>query len=76
MLALPSLWAKALAAALTARGDARMSDANASPRLKYRAALADYNRALKIDPTHKGALEAKATIESIYKMMGRPIPSA
>lgn len=65
---------KALAAALTARGDAKMNDAGASPRLKYRAALADYNRALGFDPKNQGALEAKATIENIYKMMGRPVP--
>lgn len=66
---------KALAAALTARGDAKMNDAGASPRLKYRAALADYRRALKLDPKNQGALEAKATIESIYKMMGRAVPA-
>jgi tetratricopeptide (TPR) repeat protein len=67
---------KALAGALKARGDAHLYDDAAAPRVKYPAALKDYNRALKLDPNNKGALEAKNTIVDIYKMMGRPVPTA
>jgi hypothetical protein len=67
---------KALAGALKARGDAHLYDDAAAPRVKYPAALKDYNQALKLDPSNKGALEAKNTIVDIYKMMGRPVPTA
>ncbi|MDR3708937.1 MAG: tetratricopeptide repeat protein [Capsulimonadaceae bacterium] len=56
------------------RGGARMMDNQASPHVKYRAALQDYRHALKLDPNNKDAANNKALIESIYRGMGRPIP--
>ena len=67
---------KKLAQALADRGTLRMNDSNAAPRVKYRAALADYRLALKADPKNAEALANKKQIEDIYKMMGRPIPAA
>lgn len=65
---------KKLAQAYADRGTLRMNDPNAGPRVKYRAALADYRLALKADPKNPEALASKKQIEDIYKMMGRPIP--
>ena len=45
-----------------------------SPRIMYRAALALYRKALKVDPKHKPSLEDKKLIEDIYKQMGMSIP--
>ena len=67
---------KPLAAAYTERGYQRMMDDAASPRVKYRAALGDLRHALAFDPTNQKAKKHKAMIESIYKSMGRPIPSS
>ena len=66
---------KKLAQAYTARGTFRMNDTAAAPRVIYRAALSDYRQALKLDPTNKEAQANTALIESIYKSMGRPIPT-
>lgn len=66
---------KALAAAYADRGDERMMDDPASPRIKYRAALQDYRQALKYDPSNVQAKANKAMIEAIYRKMGRPIPT-
>lgn len=51
-----------------------MTDPNLPPAVKYRAALALYRRALKVDPKHKQSLAEKKQIEDIYESMGRPIP--
>ena len=67
---------KALAAVYAERGYARMTDDNAAPRVKYRAALSDFRGALKLDPTNAKAKQNLALIEGIYKSMGRPIPSS
>lgn len=66
---------KALAAAYADRGDKRMMDDPAAPRVKYRAALQDYRSALKYDPSNVQAKANKAILEAIYRKMGRPIPS-
>lgn len=65
---------KKLAQAYADRGTLRMNEPNALPRVKYRAALADYRLALLADPKNPEALANKKQIEDIYKMMGRPIP--
>ncbi len=44
------------------------------PAIKYRAALALYRRALKIDAGHQPSLDDKKTIEDIYTQMGRAVP--
>ena len=66
---------KALAAAYADRGYAHMTDSAASPRVMYRAALKDFRKALKVDPTNQKAKANSALIESIYRQMGRPIPT-
>lgn len=65
---------KAIAAAYAARGTFRMNDAAAGARIKYKAALEDYRKALAADPTNAEAKSNKEIIEGIYKSMGRPIP--
>ncbi len=55
-------------------GHAAMEDGQKDPRVMYRAALALYRRALKVDPKHQPSLADKNMIESIYQQMGRPIP--
>lgn len=67
---------KALAAVYAERGYERMTDNNAAPRLKYRAALGDFRRALKLDPANTKAKQNVALIEGIYKSMGRPVPGS
>ncbi len=56
------------------RGMERMMDGQASPHVKYPAALEDFRQAAKLDPSDKGAVSNMNLIESIYKSMGRPIP--
>ena len=65
---------KKLAQAFADRGTLRMNDGPASPRVKYRAALADYRAALQADPTNIEAKTNKKLIESIYTSMEMPIP--
>jgi tetratricopeptide (TPR) repeat protein len=66
----------ALAAAYSKRGMFRMKDDDkAGQRVKYRAALSDFRKALAADPKNVEALAAKSEIESIYTGMGRPVPS-
>ncbi len=65
---------KKLAGLLANRGTLRMNDANAAPRVKYRAALGDYRRALQFDPSNQEAQVNKKLIEGIYTSMGRPLP--
>ncbi len=65
---------KALAEANMAKADAFMYDDSAPPRVRYTTALRAYRETLKYDPQNKKAQENVATIEGIYKQMGRPIP--
>ena len=44
-------------------------------KVKYRKALHLYREALKVDPTNAEAKNNAAMIESIYRMMHRPIPN-
>lgn len=65
---------KQIATAYAARGTFRMNDEKAGARIKYRAALEDYRKALAADPSNKEAKDNKAMIENIYRSMGRPVP--
>lgn len=66
----------AIAAAYAARGMFRMKDDDkAGQRVKYRAALSDFRKALSFNPKDAEALLGKEQIESIYTGMGRPVPS-
>jgi hypothetical protein len=66
----------ALADAYVKRGMFRMRDDDkAGQRVKYRAALSDFRKALKIAGNNTDALAGKDQIESIYTGMGRPVPS-
>ncbi len=65
---------KALAEANLAKADAFMNDDSAPPRIRYTTALRSYRETLKYDPANKKAQQNIATIEGIYKQMGRPIP--
>lgn len=65
---------KAISDAYTERGTAHMYDEKAGRKVKYRAALEDFRKALAADPKNQDAKAAKDTIESIYKSLGRPIP--
>jgi len=51
-----------------------MNDAATPPRVKYPVALRTYRSALKLDKDNVKAKQNIATIEGIYKSMGRPIP--
>jgi hypothetical protein len=66
---------KDLAIVYVERANARMMDPQASPHLKYPAALSDYRKALKLDPTNATAANNKKLIEEIYTGMGMPIPT-
>ncbi len=65
---------KKLAEAYADRGYSRMTDDAAGPRVKYRAALDDFRKALQFDPLNAKAKTNKEMIEKIYRDMGRPIP--
>jgi hypothetical protein len=65
---------KAAAEARAKRGTFRMNDDKAGAKVKYRAALDDYRKALALDPENSEAKSNKEMIESIYKSMGRPVP--
>lgn len=67
---------KIIAVAYAQRGTARMTDEASGPRVKYRAALDDYRKALAADPKNAEATKNKKQIEDIYTSMGRPIPGA
>lgn len=68
---------KKLAAAYARRGAFRTrEDDKAGQRVKYRAALSDFRKALEADPKNEDARSGKSEIEQIYTMMGREIPSA
>jgi tetratricopeptide (TPR) repeat protein len=65
---------KALGEAYLAKADSMMTDEAAPPRVKYPGALRAYREVLKYDKENKKAQQGIATIEGIYKSMGRPIP--
>ena len=65
---------KALADAYLAKGDSFMYNDSLPPRMKYPPALKAYREVLKYDAANKKAKENVASIEGIYKSMGRPIP--
>lgn len=65
---------KALVDAYLAKGDSFMYNDSLPPRMKYAPALRAYRSVLQYDATNKKAKENIATIEGIYKSMGRPIP--
>jgi hypothetical protein len=60
--------------ALLAKADSIMSDDSAPPRTKYPTALRTYRQVLTVDKDNKKAQSNIATIEGIYKSMGRPVP--
>jgi tetratricopeptide (TPR) repeat protein len=64
----------ALGDAHTAHGDFFMNNDGMRPMIKYPGALRAYRKAVEIDPNQKKAKENIATIEGIYKSMGRPVP--
>lgn len=65
---------KALAEAYVGQGDSFMENDALPPRMKYPQALKAYRKALEFDKTNKKAQTQIATIEGIYKSMGRPVP--
>jgi tetratricopeptide (TPR) repeat protein len=65
---------KALADASMAKADDAMFGNSLPPREKYPTALRSYREVLKYDKLNTKAKESIATIEGIYKQMGRPIP--
>ena len=65
---------KALADALLAKGDSFMYNEQLPPRMKYPSALKAYRQVLVYDKANKKAQTQIATIEGIYKSMGRPVP--
>jgi tetratricopeptide (TPR) repeat protein len=65
---------KALTAANMAAADSYMADAALPPMRKYPAALRAFRKVLELDKTNQKAKANIATIEGIYKQMGRPIP--
>jgi tetratricopeptide (TPR) repeat protein len=65
---------KALAEANLAKADSFMSNDAAPPRVKYPTALKAYREVLKYDKDNSKAKQNIATIEGIYKSMGRPVP--
>lgn len=67
---------KKLSDAYAARGAYRTrGDEKAGQRVKYRAALSDFRKALEANPKNADAKAGKNEIEQIYSMMGRPIPT-
>jgi hypothetical protein len=65
---------KALADAHLAKADFFMNDQATPPRVKYPTALREYRNVLKYDKENAKAKQNIATIEGIYKSMGRPVP--
>ena len=64
----------ALVEALLAKGDSFMYNDAVPPRVKYPTALKAYRQVLQYDKGNKKATSNIATIEGIYKSMGRPVP--
>jgi tetratricopeptide (TPR) repeat protein len=56
------------------QGDSFMYNDALPPRMKYPQALKAYRKVLEFDKANKKAQTNIATIENIYKSMGRPVP--
>ena len=65
---------KALGEAYLAKADSFMYNDALPPRTKYPTALRAYREVLQYDKDNKKAQQGIATIEGIYKSMGRPVP--
>ena len=65
---------QALAEAHVAHGNFFMYNESLPPFQKYPSALRQFRKALEYDKDNKKALANIATIEGIYKSMGRPVP--
>jgi len=65
---------KELAETHLAQADSFMYNDALPPRMRYPQALRAYRKVLQYDKTNKKAQEGIASIEGIYKSMGRPIP--
>lgn len=55
-------------------GHQAMANGSKSPKILYRASLALYRRALKVDPKHQPSLDDKKLIEDIYQSMPGGVP--
>ena len=64
----------ALSEAHTAYGESLMLNKDLPPFRKYPGALKQFRKAVEYDPKNQKAKEHIATIEGIYKSMGRPVP--
>ena len=64
----------ALAETHLAQGDFFMTNEKMPPFRKYPAALRSFRKVLEFDKENKKAKANIATIEGIYKSMGRPVP--
>lgn len=64
----------ALSEAHTAYGESLMFNKDLPPFRKYPGALRQFRKAVEYDPKNAKAKEHIATIEGIYKSMGRPVP--
>lgn len=64
----------ALAETHLAQGDFNMYNEQMPPFRKYPAALRAYRKVLTYDANNAKAKQNIATIEGIYKQMGRPVP--
>ena len=64
----------ALSEAHTAYGESLMFNKDLPPFRKYPGALKQFRKAVEYDPKNQKAKEHIATIEGIYKSMGRPVP--
>ncbi|MBC7926519.1 MAG: hypothetical protein H7039_12760 [Bryobacteraceae bacterium] len=65
---------KTLAEAYLGKGDSLMYNEALPPRMKYPGALKAYRQVLQYDKANAKAQQGVATIEGIYKQMGRPVP--
>jgi len=65
---------KALGEAHLAAGDFYYTNEKLPPFRKYPAALRSYRKVLEFDKDNAKAKANIATIEGIYKQMGRPVP--
>lgn len=65
---------KAYVTAAYTYGSAAEYSETLSPKIRYRAALLLYRKALAVDPKHKESLAEKQKIEDIYKGMPGGIP--
>ncbi len=64
----------ALGDAYAAQGESVMMNAQLPPFRKYPQSLRLFRKAVEFNPANKKAKENIATIEGIYKQMGREVP--